>query len=950
MVHGTGTGKTCTAIQVAEEYILRPEFQDQRVMVVASAAVQDNFQTQLFDMSRVNIDTVSGTLESKQCTGRRYLEMLLRIEQEPKNWNNPDTREKLERISRKIIDEFYEFMAYGSFGNYINEKESSLRRGAFEDWVHKTFDNRLVIIDEAHNIGESKDGDTIKGVTSAMENLVKIANGLVLVLLTATPMFDTYDEIAFYMNLFLWNERKQDARSSKKASEYFNSDGTLKGTGEEFRALCQQYVSYIKGDNPFTFPFRLPPPRTVSSDTVRIDFTGNPILTEERLKYIRLVDSRVEGIQRTVLMGEEGDDAEEKKRQLMLSTLAVLPGNKTFNQVFRLEGKQFRYVDEPFLTPEKIGNHAAKFKTAIQSIESGVGLAFVYSNYVELGSRLFAMALEEHGYVPAYGQPILAETSYTGAPKGKYILLSSVFSEYEISSMIERSKKSQNRDGSDVRIIVSSKIVSEGVDFRYVRQIHILDPWWNMSRTEQVVGRGLRTCSHQLLPFEKQNCTVYYHVCRTGDDKECYDEYTYRFRVEPKAMRIARVRKVLAESAMDCPLQNSINTLPDDWKQLQVTQEQSENRTNVTYRLSGMMGPVFDDTPDVQQCIVAPSVEDPDHFRPLSTFLDVRDELLSKAARLFIDKPIWDRDELFVALKPYTNEVIMYNLQQAITSGFRFKDAFNRPAVLESKGDLYALAPVGLTNGTLVERTSKPIVKGRVDLPGKEEDVAAEEVAPLEVAEDILATKRAGVQWPGDATTRFADDLLNGYVFDHTFTDEEKRAYLKTHPTLPFAERLYVPDTNYIVLGHDTYEPPEPPVGDDGVHFREWNTALLAKFIENKGTLFASLNSSGKFTISKMSVEGDVAKRKLDKSFKKFEPIVCGTGDNDKTTMLAFAKTVDRNSVGVPAAVKRVPDICMYSELLAREENNCMWITPQELSVLYDNKDNKTAFVKNFKA
>jgi len=43
LVHGTGTGKTCTAIQIAEEYILRPEFQDKKVMVVASAAVQENF-------------------------------------------------------------------------------------------------------------------------------------------------------------------------------------------------------------------------------------------------------------------------------------------------------------------------------------------------------------------------------------------------------------------------------------------------------------------------------------------------------------------------------------------------------------------------------------------------------------------------------------------------------------------------------------------------------------------------------------------------------------------------------------------------------------------------------------------------------------------------------------------------------------------------------------------
>ena len=34
---GTGTGKTCTAIQIAEEYILRPEYQDKRVLVLASA-------------------------------------------------------------------------------------------------------------------------------------------------------------------------------------------------------------------------------------------------------------------------------------------------------------------------------------------------------------------------------------------------------------------------------------------------------------------------------------------------------------------------------------------------------------------------------------------------------------------------------------------------------------------------------------------------------------------------------------------------------------------------------------------------------------------------------------------------------------------------------------------------------------------------------------------------
>ena len=938
----TVTHNTCTSIQIAEEYILRPEFQDQKVLVVASAAVQNNFQVQLFDMSRVNIDVLAGTLESKQCTGRRYLDMLMRIENEPKNWNNPDTRDRLERISKRIIDEFYEFMAYGSFGNYINEKQSSLKKVDFEEWVHATFDNRLVIIDEAHNIGESKDSDGVKGITSAMESLVKTANGLVLVLLTATPMFDTYDEIIFYFNLFLWNERKQDLKKSLKASDFFNSDGTLRGgvAGEEFRKLCQEYVSYVKGDNPFTFPFRLPPPKTITTQP-KVGFTGKTISPDDRLKYISLVESQVAGIQKSILTKEEREDTEERKRQLMLSTIAVLPGHKNFNQVFSLDGKQFRYIGEPFLTPEKIGEHAAKFSTIIKSIEAGEGIALVYSNYVELGSRLFAMALEEHGYTPAFGQTLLAEPSYKGASKGKYILLSSASSEAEIASMIERSKNKKNRDGNDVRIIVSSKIVSEGVDFRYVRQVHIIDPWWNMSRIEQVVGRGLRTCSHQLLPFEKQNCTVYFHVCRTDDGKECYDEYTYRFRVEPKAMRIARVRKVLAESAMDCPLQNQINTLPEDWKNLPVSQTRSEGNQVVNYRLSAMLGPTFDDTPDVAECIVKPMPEDKDHVRPLSTYLDVRDEVLSKAAQLFIDKPIWDRDQLLAAMKPYTKEVVLYNLQHAITSGFRFKDAFNRPATLESKGDLYALSPL---NGTMVERTTKPAPKGRAEFPKPEIE---EEKKEIELADDILTIRRASVKLPGDAATRFSEETINGYVFDHEFTDAEKRAYLKAKPSgLPFSDRLYVPESEYIVLGYETFEPAEPPVGDDETQFREWNAALLARFIENKDVLFASLNTTRKFTISKMTIDG---KRKRDKSFKKFEPIVCGTGDNDKPTMLAFAKFIDKNGIGIPSSITRVPDICIYSELLAREEHNCMWITPEELSVLYDSKENKAAFTKEFK-
>ena len=939
MIHGTGTGKTCSAIQVAEEYILRPEFQDKKVMIVASAAVQDNFQTQLFDMSRVNIDTIAGTLESKQCTGRRYLDMLMRIESEPKNWNNPEIRAKLERTSSLIIKEFYEFIAYSSFGNLIMSKLGGTEKDIDREWVHQNFDNRLLIIDEAHNIRESKDDEGMKGVTRGLENLVKTADGLVLVFLTATPMYDTYSEIIFYMNLFLWNDRKQKSTESVKLADFFNPDATLKNGpgGERFRTWCQNYVSFVKGENPFTFPFRLPPPKSISRE-LSTSFLGKPIAPSERIQYLALVESEAKGVQLTTLTSSEKVDDEEKKRVLMQSTLVVPPGNKSFNELFKSSGKQYEYVGEPFLTPDTLPNHAAKFVTALKSIEQGTGVCLVYSNFVALGARLFAMALEEHGYAPFTGNPLLASSSYTGNTKGRYILLTSDSSESEISRLLSAVKKPNNRDGSQIRVVVAGPIVSEGVDFRYMRQIHVLDPWWNMSRIEQVVGRGLRTCSHQVLPFEEQNCTVYFHIMRTGDGKECFDEYTYRTKVEQKALKIARVRKVLAESAMDCPLQNQINTLPEDWKNLEVEQTLSEGRKTVVYRLRGMMAPTFDDTPDVAACIVQPDVEDPDHVRPLSTYLDVRDELLEKVSRLLVDKPIWAREELISVLRPYTREVVLYNLQQAISSGFRFKDSFGRPSLLESRGDLYALAALGTPNETMVERTTEPPVRGDVDLPE-----VKQVTAPSEIASDLLDVKRAAFTFPGDAVTRFSEQVLNGYIFDHVFTDGEKRAYLKTHPTLPFASRLYVEGTDYIVLGKDTFEPPEPPIGDDLSAYRAWNAALLAKFIEQKDTLFASLKN-GKLTISKMTVEGDTITRKREKGSKKFEPIVCDTGENTTGTMNSFATFIDSKGVGLPKVGTKGmtgPQRCVYIELLCREEHNCVWITPEELAVLYDGKASK---------
>ena len=49
-----------------------------------------------------------------------------------------------------------------------------------------------------------------------------------------------------------------------------------------------------------------------------------------------------------------------------------------------------------------------------------------------------------------------------------------------------------NKNGEKIKVVIISRAAGEGVDFRNLRQVHILEPWYNLSRTEQIIGRAIR--------------------------------------------------------------------------------------------------------------------------------------------------------------------------------------------------------------------------------------------------------------------------------------------------------------------------------------------------------------------------------------------------------------------------------------------------------------------------
>ena len=79
--------------------------------------------------------------------------------------------------------------------------------------------------------------------------------------MSATPMFDRPDEIIFYINLLLEN----DKRKLISKSDIFNSkDGSLKPNAIDIlKDVLKGYVSYVRAEKPFIFPFRIYPKNSI---------------------------------------------------------------------------------------------------------------------------------------------------------------------------------------------------------------------------------------------------------------------------------------------------------------------------------------------------------------------------------------------------------------------------------------------------------------------------------------------------------------------------------------------------------------------------------------------------------------------------------------------------------------------------------------------------------------
>lgn len=131
-----------------------------------------------------------------------------------------------------------------------------------------------------------------------------------------------------------------------------------------------------------------------------------------------------------------------------------------------------------------------------------------------------------------------------------------------------------NKKGEICKVIGITGAGAEGLSLKCVRGVHILEPYWNDVRHEQVKGRAVRICSHESLPPEERTVSVFTYIMefteedikskrvieslKVKDDKQTSDQHVLGLATKKKSLN-AGFLKILKEVAIDCPLNAAEN-------------------------------------------------------------------------------------------------------------------------------------------------------------------------------------------------------------------------------------------------------------------------------------------------------------------------------------------------------------------------------------------------------
>lgn len=483
--HKIGSGKTCSLIQIGEQWKKR-----KNIIVVLPASLIDNFRNEL----------------RSKCGNNEYIsneeiELLKGLKIGSKEYN------KIIDKSDEKINKYYKIYSYNKFISKLQNNKLKLI-------------DQLLLIDEIHNL-ISEYGIYYDVIYNAIK---KTSKDFIIVIASATPMFDKPYEIGLAMNLLKIPDefpKSQKDFYDKYINIITKNDKVIYEMKniDDFKQKIKGYISYFEGANPTTFP-------------------------EIKIKYVKCEMSKLqedlyEKITKSIYKNEDTTKMKDLSNDFFIGTRIV--SNVVFPNE-KISDNGLKSFTKNIIT-KSLKKYSPKIYEIMKKISRTSGKIYIYSSFRNYGGidSLIAV-LNAYGYLNYKKNDI---------GRRRYAILSGTESQKYRTKVKNIYNSPSNICGCDLKILVLSPAIKEGISFFGVRQIHILEPYWNLSRIYQIIGRGSRFCSHKDLPIKKRKLKVYIYLAISKKLKETVDEHIYNLALIKNNI-IKEFEKAIIESSIDC--------------------------------------------------------------------------------------------------------------------------------------------------------------------------------------------------------------------------------------------------------------------------------------------------------------------------------------------------------------------------------------------------------------
>jgi hypothetical protein len=135
-------------------------------------------------------------------------------------------------------------------------------------------------------------------------------------------------------------------------------------------------------------------------------------------------------------------------------------------------------------------------------------------------------------------------------------------------------EKDRNLYGDICWVIGITGAGAEGISLKCCRSVHIMEPYWNNVRLDQVKGRAIRICSHKDLPFKDREVDIYTYytvfseeqrktskvaaIFMSSDKGKTSDENVYEVSMKKDKVN-QELLNVMKGAAVDCLLNAADN-------------------------------------------------------------------------------------------------------------------------------------------------------------------------------------------------------------------------------------------------------------------------------------------------------------------------------------------------------------------------------------------------------